>query len=429
MTNTLKIGIAGLGNVGTGLIARLQEQDKLRLSGQIEITGVSARNRSRARPVSIDEYSWYDDPVALAESEETEVFVELMGGSDGPAKLAVEAALKLGKPVVTANKALIAEYGETLAQIADKSQTPLLFEAAVAGGIPIVRAVRESFSGTQIRSIKGILNGTCNYLLTEMMESGRSYDDVLADAQRLGYAEADPFLDVSGTDAAHKIAILSSLGFAVPMDFSRVKIGGVDTISLKDLELAGKLDHKIKLIAEARQTEDGVICRVEPVLLPKTSPLAQIDGPLNAVQIETEHAGNYTLTGPGAGSHPTASAVLGDLSVLLSGQNKAVLGMKVGDLNNPFCDQAQMSTAQSKYLIRVDLLDKAGALASLTEELAKSDVSVEALLQDSAGTSESAPVAIMTHNCSLAAAEEAVKHVNSLEAVLHPARLIRIETN
>ena len=427
MPKSLNIGIAGLGNVGTGLIARLQEQDKLRLDGEIKITGVSARNKSRSRPVSIDEYEWFDDPVALARSDKTDVFVELIGGSDGPAKLAVEAALELKKPVVTANKALIAEHGSELAKFAEAQDTPLLFEAAVAGGIPVVRAVRESLAGTEIKSIRGILNGTCNYLLSEMAKSGRSYDDVLADAQRLGYAEADPFLDVSGTDAAHKIAILSSLGFGVPMDFSKVTIDGVDTISLRDLQLASKLDHKIKLIAEAVQTEYGVICRVEPVLLPLNSPLAAIDGPLNAVMIETVHAGDYTLTGPGAGSHATASAVLGDLSALLNDHAKPVFGVNVSELTKEFCDPDKVSAAESKYLIRVELLDKAGALASLTEKLAGSDVSVEALLQDSAGSSEFAPIAIMTHSCSLSAAEEAVERINSLPAVVESARLIRIE--
>ena len=429
MPKSLNIGIAGLGNVGTGLIARLQEQDKLRLDGEIKITGISARNRSRSRPVSIDEYAWYDDPVALARSEDTDVFVELIGGSDGPAKLAVEAALELKKPVVTANKALIAEHGSELAKFAEEQNTPLLFEAAVAGGIPVVRAVRESLAGTEIKSIRGILNGTCNYLLSEMAKSGRSYDDVLADAQRLGYAEADPFLDVSGTDAAHKIAILSSLGFGVPMDFAKVSIDGVDTISLRDLQLAAKLDHKIKLIAEAVQTDFGVICRVEPVLLPVNSPLAQIDGPLNAVMIETVHAGDYTLTGPGAGSHATASAVLGDLSALLNDHAKPVFGVSVSELNRQFCDPDKISSAESKYLIRVELRDKAGALASLTEKLAGSDVSVEALLQDSAGSAEFAPIAIMTHSCSLSAAEEAVRRINSLDAVVEPARLIRIENS
>lgn len=429
MTNHLRVGIAGLGNVGTGLLARLQDQSALRFNGEITVAGISARNRHRQRPVPTEQYAWFDDPVELASSPETDVFVELIGGSDGIAKLAVEAALKLKKPVVTANKALIAEYGQQLAALAEENGVPLLFEAAVAGGIPVVRAVRESLSGTEFKSIRGILNGTCNFLLTEMLETGRSYEDVLADAQRLGYAEADPFLDVSGTDAAHKIAILSTLGFGVPMDISKVSINGVDTITLKDLELAKKLDHKIKLIAEAQQTPDGVICRVEPVLLPLKSPLAMIHGPLNAVMIETMYAGDYTLTGPGAGSDATASAVLGDLSVLLSGHNTPVFGQPVSALTKPHCESDQISSAQSRYLIRVELRDIAGALAALTESLAGSDVSVEVLLQDSAGGLDYAPVAIMTHHCSHSAAASAVKSINGLSAVHAPARLIRIEPN
>lgn len=424
---TLRIGIAGLGNVGIGLVSRLVEQDKLRLGGHIEIVGISARNRSRKRSISIDAYPWFDDPVALAESEQVDVFVELMGGSDGPAKLAVEAALKRSKPVVTANKALIAEYGESLARLAEGQKTPLLFEAAVAGAVPIVRAVRESLAGTEIRSIRGILNGTCNYLLTEMLNTGRSYDDVLADAQRLGYAEADPFLDVSGTDAAHKIAILSAIGFGVPIDFSKVALTGVDAIGLKDLHLARKLDHKIKLIAEGVQTDEGVICRVEPVLLPVTSPLAQIDGPLNAVMIDTLHAGPLTLTGPGAGAGPTASAVLGDLAALLSGGSRPVFGVPVSRLNSRFADRDSISRSQSRFFIRVELADKAGALASLTDALAASDVSVNVLLQDAAGQSAFAPVAIMTHMCSSATVHDAKSRIDALPAVHDPARIFRIE--
>jgi homoserine dehydrogenase len=284
-------------------------------------------------------------------------------------------------------------------------------------------------SGTQIKSVRGILNGTCNYLLSEMLQTGRSYDDVLADAQRLGYAESDPFLDVSGTDAAHKIAIISTLAFSAPIDFSKVSIHGVDTISLKDLELAKKLDHKIKLIAEATLTQDGVICRVEPVVLPKESTLALIDGPLNAAMIDTDNAGAYTLTGPGAGAGPTASAVLGDISALFSDQRRPVFGVSSERLTTVFCPTDKISSSQSRYLIRVELIDRAGALASLTDALAGSDISVDVLLQDSAGSSEFAPVAIMTHNCSLSAAEQAVKSIGALDAILDLPRLIRIESS
>lgn len=423
----MKIGIAGLGNVGAGLVERLQNQSELRLKDKIIITGISARNRNRDRSVSLSDYVWYDDPVALATSDQTDVFVELIGGSDGPAKLAVEAALRLGKPVVTANKALIAEHGAELAELARKSGSRLFYEAAVAGAIPIVRAVKESLAGTQIKSIRGILNGTCNYLLCEMLDTGRAYETVLADAQRLGYAEADPFLDVSGTDAAHKIAILATLGFGVPTAIAEVSIEGVDQISLQDLLLAKKLDHKIKLIAEARVTKDGLLTQVSPTLLPLSSPLAQVDGPLNAVMVDTYHAGPLTFTGPGAGAGPTASAVLGDLAALLSGNSTDVFGLPVSALNGSYCDDAHKEQLESKFFIRVGLADRAGALASLTDALAASDVSVDVILQDSAGDSDIAPIAVMTHLSSQKTVETALTKINALDAAVDPARAFRIE--
>ncbi|MEL6752751.1 MAG: homoserine dehydrogenase, partial [Pseudomonadota bacterium] len=229
---TLRLGIAGLGHVGCGLVELVERQAHLRLPGQIEITGVSARSRSRNRPVSIEDYAWFDDASELAKSDEIDVFVELMGGSDGPAKVAVEAALAAGKPVVTANKALIAEHGQALADVAEEAGVDLLFEAAVAGGVPVVRVLRDSLAGVEVERVAGILNGTCNFLTTTMLDTGRSYADVLEEAQKLGYAEADPTLDVSGMDAAHKIAILAAMAFSAELDFSKVEIAGVDQVGL-----------------------------------------------------------------------------------------------------------------------------------------------------------------------------------------------------
>ena len=223
----LKIGIAGLGHVGCGLIELVERQQNLRLPGEVKITGVSARSQSRNRPVDISPYRWFDDAATLAEDPDVDVFVELMGGSDGPAKFAVETALKAGKHVVTANKALIAKHGMALARLAEEKQVDLLFEAAVAGGIPVVRVLRDSLAGTEVKRITGILNGTCNYLTTVMLEQGREYEDVLAEAQRLGFAEADPTLDVSGMDAAHKAAILSAIAFSADLDFSKVSVSNV----------------------------------------------------------------------------------------------------------------------------------------------------------------------------------------------------------
>ena len=274
----LRIGIAGLGHVGAGLIELVQRQDRLRLPGRVEIAGVSARSQSRNRPVNTYSYPWFDDAATLAEDPNVDVFVELIGGSDGPAKFAVETALKAGKHVVTANKALIAKHGIALAALAAEKHVDLLFEAAVAGGIPVVRVLRDSLVGTELKRVSGILNGTCNFITSTMLETGRAYEEVLAEAQKRGYAEADPTLDVSGMDAAHKAAILSAIAFSADLDFSKVEVRGIEEIGLLDLRLADRLGLRIKLIAEGVLTRAGVVCRVEPMALPHAHALARVDG-------------------------------------------------------------------------------------------------------------------------------------------------------
>src|SRR5579862_6177399 len=262
-----RLGVAGLGTVGGGLLKFLAERpDFAPAGGRVVVTGVSARSRSRKREVDISALNWFDDPVALAASPETDVFVELIGGSDGPAKAAVEAALNAGKPVVTANKALIAEHGAELAALAEAKGVALLFEAAVMGGVPAVKIVREALVGDEIRSIAGILNGTCNYILTEMEATGRSFADVLAEAQRLGYAEADPTMDVGGFDAAHKISILAALAFDCAPNYAGAEIEGIERVELADIRLAHDLGYRIKLIASAEQIDGGVSVRVHPAL-------------------------------------------------------------------------------------------------------------------------------------------------------------------
>lgn len=421
---TLKLGVAGLGNVGEGLIDLVHRQDEARLPGRVEIVGVSARNRNRARKVSIAEYDWYDDPSELASLESVDVFVELIGGADGPAKRAVETALRAGKHVISANKALVAEHGEALARLAEQNGVSLLFEAAVAGGIPVVRVLRESLAGVQVKRVTGILNGTCNYLLTEMLSSGRSYADVLADAQRLGYAEADPFLDVSGTDAAHKIAILSAIAFSAELDFPKVSIRGVDQIDLMDLQLADRLGFAIKLIAEGRRTERGVMCSVAPRALAKSHPLASIGGALNTVRIEADALGSLILTGPGAGSGPTASAVIGDVARLFMGEGGSMFG-RLPDHPIASFINAEAET-QQPWFLRVRLLDRPGALAALSEALAEAGVSVDKLIQDSAVEGAS-PVALTTHPCSVAQIENAYQRIAGLKESADAPHLILIE--
>ncbi|MEM6625648.1 MAG: homoserine dehydrogenase [Pseudomonadota bacterium] len=423
---TLKLGVAGLGNVGSGLVQLVQRQDSLRIPGRLEIACVSARNRSRDRGVDISNYAWFDDPSDLAASDDIDVFVELVGGSDGPAKKSVEIALESGKSVVTANKALIAEHGLELAARAERSDAHLLFEAAVAGGVPIVRAIRDSLAGVEVERVSGILNGTCNYILTEMLTSGAAYTDVLADAQRLGYAEADPYLDVSGMDAAHKIVILAAMAFKAKPDFSKVSVAGVDQIDALDISLADRLGYRVRLIAEAKFANGGVSCGVSPVLFPVNHPLAQVGGPLNAVLVDGDPVGRLTFTGPGAGAGPTASAVLGDIARLFHGPATAPFGVAASTLVDRFIASSD-GGAPSAYFIRARLTDKSGAMAALSDALASSGVSIDTLHQDSGGESGAAPIALVTHPCSRTEAEAAVKKAKALDASVDAPQLIRIE--
>ncbi|MEL7042370.1 MAG: homoserine dehydrogenase [Pseudomonadota bacterium] len=422
---TVKLGIAGLGHVGCGLIALVEQQANLRLPGNIEIVGVSARNRNRNRPIDISDYQWFDDPVALAQEADIDVFVELVGGSDGPAKVAVEAAIKAGRHVVTANKALIAMHGQALEGLAQARGVDLMFEAAVAGGVPVVRVLRDSLTGVAIQRVSGILNGTCNFLTTQMLETGRSYETVLEEAQRLGYAEADPTLDVSGMDAAHKAAILASIAFTAELDFEKVSVSGVDTLELIDLNLADRLGLRIKLIAEGLLTADGVVCRVAPLAMPIDHPLARVDGALNTIRIEGDPLGAVTLTGPGAGPGPTASAVMGDISKLFSPTARSPFGRAPHHTSRQFV--IAEPDERAAFFLRVKLADRPGALASLTEALAAHGVSVDKLLQESADDSDVSPVAIVTHVCSRGDIQAASARVSSLETIVGAPQVIAID--
>ena len=424
---TLRLGVAGLGTVGAGLLKLIARQDELRIPGRLEVTAVSARSRSRERGIDISGLRWTDDPVELALADDVDVVVELIGGSDGPAKRTVEAALKAGKPVVTANKALIAEHGLEIAQLAETKNAHFLFEASVAGSIPIVRALRSSLSGVVVQRVSGILNGTCNYILSEMLRTGAPYESVLADAQRLGYAEADPWLDVSGMDAAHKILILASIAFGAQPDFKQVTVEGVSEIEAMDIALAAKFDYRIKLVAEAfRANGKAVRCRVSPVLVQKEHPLASVSGPLNAVVVESDPIGRLTFTGPGAGAGPTAAAVMSDLSRLFEGAPQPPLGRPAGQLT-PQIVATDSDADMGAWFIGASLADRPGVFAALTEELAEAGISIDKLIQESAGDSGAAPVAIMTHPCARAAVEKALAKVAGLKVTADAPRLMRIE--
>lgn len=419
------IGVAGLGTVGAGLIKFLNENPAFAPAGGMAyVSGVSARSRSRPRPVDITGIPWFDDPVALAQADETDLFVELIGGSDGPAKAAVEAALRSGKPVVTANKALIAEHGAELAALAEENGVPLLFEAAVMGGVPAVKVVREALVGDEIHSIAGILNGTCNYILTEMEATGRSFDDVLAEAQRLGYAEADPTMDVGGFDAAHKITILAALAFGCAPNFAAAEIEGIDQVALLDIRMAKDLGYRIKLVASAERSVHGVLVRVHPTLAPLDHPLARAGGALNALFIEGERTGRIFIQGPGAGAGPTAAAVAADISDVIAGAHRPVFQAEAFTLApfEPVDPSKMMGRAYLRFLVK----DEPGVIAAVSETLAEAGVSIESFLQKPVENAEGVPIVLTTHAVAESVLMDAVERIAGLPAVLDRPRLLRI---
>jgi homoserine dehydrogenase len=396
------------------------------LGRPIEVAAVSARSRSRKREIDISRFRWVDDPIEIAEDCSIDVLVELIGGSDGPAKRAVEAALARGAHVVTANKALLAEHGAELAALSEAKGGRILFEAAVAGGVPIVKALKESLAANRIRSVSGILNGTCNYLLTEMEASGRAYEDVLADAQRLGYAEADPTMDVGGYDAAHKISLLAAIAFGAAPDYGAVEIEGVDRITLRDIRLAGKLGYRIKLLAKAERLGVGVRVHVHPALLPMDHPLAGVSGALNAVVVDADPVGRLTFTGRGAGGGPTASAVAADLYELANGGGGPAFGQPVAALKT-FATERKDSAADSRWFLRLLVQDRPGVIAAVSDRLGREGVSIESFLQQPNADEAAVPIVLTTRPCRRAALDAAVEAISSLDIVTEAVRTIAID--
>ncbi len=335
MASSLRLGVAGLGTVGAALLRSIETKGGLlaaRAGRPLEIAAVCARDRHRERGIDLASARWFDDPVKLAAEAGIDVFVELVGGSDGAALDAVRAALIRGLPVVTANKALLAHHGVALAKLAHRKNAVIAFEAAVAGGIPIVKTLREALRGNTVSRVYGILNGTCNYILTRMEREGLSFDACLTEAQRLGYAEADPTFDIGGFDAAHKLVILTALAFGCEIDLDAAFIEGIETVATEDIRAAADLGYRIKLLAVAQRTETGIEQRVHPAMVPASSAIAQVDGVLNAVAVDTDLLGSILLVGPGAGGDATASAVLADILDLASGARVATLGVPTADL-------------------------------------------------------------------------------------------------
>lgn len=426
----LKIGIAGLGTVGAET-ARLLLSEAERLAARagrrLVLTGVSARDRSRDRGVDLTGITWHDEAVSLATSPETDLYIELMGGPDGPAKASVEAALAAGKPVVTANKALVAQHGTALAQLAESTPgASLHYEAAVAGGIPAIKALREGMAGNGVTRVSGILNGTCNYILTEMETKGAAFGDVLRDAQRLGYAEADPTADVGGFDAAHKLAIMTAIAFGQQVDFGSVEIEGIDRVAAEDIMAAAEMGYRLRLLGIAERDETGVRQSVRPCLVPIDAPLAKITGVTNAVMMEGDAIGSTILTGPGAGGGPTASAVLADIIDVARGNFPPTFGIAADMLAAPSPAAAAMD--RGPFYLRLMLQDRPGALAKVATALGQDEVSIQRMRQhDHDG--DAAPVTIVTHVTPIDALNTAIARIAALDVSIASPVAMRIMAN
>jgi homoserine dehydrogenase len=432
----LRVGVAGLGNVGATLVRILQKDGAeltRKLGRQLVVTAVAARSRSRDRGIDISGLDWFDDPVALAKSDGIDLFVELIGGEDGPAFAAVKAALEIGRPVVTANKALLAKHGVALARLAEASGAQLGFEAAVAGGIPVIKTLREGLGSARIARVYGIMNGTCNYILTRMGNEAISFADCLKDAQALGYAEADPTFDVEGFDTAHKLSILSTLCFGYEIAPDKIRVEGISRISQHDIRVAADLGYKIKLLGIAQRTEDGIEQRVHPTFVPKGSAIAGVDGVMNAVALETDHVHELLLAGPGAGGPPTASSVLSDILDIARGTRVPPLGVRSEELL-PYRD-APTRPHEGGYYIRLAAKDVPGALASITTRMGERNISIDSVIQRSdLGAKATAPdgsptrtVVLITQQTLESGVRESLAQIAADGFIVGEPQLIRIE--
>lgn len=426
MTQPLRLGIAGLGTVGMGVVRIVRAHRDLlaaRTGRAIEITAICARDAAKDRGINLSGYAWESDPVALAVRPDVDVFVELMGGSDGPAKAATEAALAAGKDVVTANKALLALHGQALAQQAEAGGCVIRYEAAVAGGIPVIKALTEGLAGNEITRVMGVMNGTCNYILTRMEHSGLPYADIFQEASDLGYVEADPTLDVGGIDAGHKLALLSAIAFGTRPDFHGIEIEGIERIALEDIRQAADMGFRIKLLGVAQRSARGLEQRMMPCLVPASSPLGQLEGGTNMVVIEGDAVEQIVLRGPGAGQGPTASAVMGDVCDLARGLRMATFGRPADQLE---AATPARSGLPARYYLRMSLMDKPGALAKIAAILGDSGISIDRMRQY--GHSDvTAPVLIVTHKTTRTALDEALSAMAGTDVMASDPVTLRIE--
>ncbi len=432
MQHQLRVGIAGLGTVGLAVLNLLDRQAEslaTQTGRKIAVTAVSAKQRQKDRGLDLARFAWFDDPVKLAASANIDLFVELIGGADGVALAAVEAALASGKSVVTANKALLAKHGMRLAQIAEDKGVALGFEASVAGGIPIVKILREGLAGNAIGRVYGILNGTCNYILSRMEIEHLPFAECLAEAQRLGYAEADPSSDIGGQDTAHKLAILTALAFGTKIDLDAIAVEGIKDISLADIEAAAELGYRIKLLGVAQRTSAGIEQRVHPTMVPRSSAIAQVMGVTNAATIDADAVHELTLIGPGAGGAATASAVVADIADIAKGLRSPPFGLPVAALAP--LERAPIQMHEGGYYIRLSVYDRPGAAAAIATRMAERTISLESIVQrrrpGESGKPSAVPVILITHATYEKLIREALAAVVADGFVAEAPQLIRIE--
>ena len=439
MANAIRLGVAGLGTVGVGLLKIIEKHgpDIALVAGcPVVVTAVSARDKSKNRGVDLGQYRWVDNARDLAADPEIDVFIELIGGEDGLALDAVRSALKAGKHVVTANKALLAHHGTELACLAEENNVALGFEAAVAGGIPIIKVMRESFATNDIGRVYGILNGTCNYILTKMEKEGRAFGDVLQEAQEAGFAEADPAFDIGGIDAAHKLALLTSLAFGTEVAFDDVYIEGIENIELVDLESAAELGFRIKLLGVAQKTDSGIEQRLHPAMVPLHSAIAEVSGVTNCVAVEGDFVGNVMLVGPGAGEKPTASSVMADILDIARGTVLAPF-IKPASSLAPY-QRARMRAHEGGYYVRVSVEDQPGSFAAIAGRMAEQGVSLESIVQRRPSAAlpgigadieegRLRQVVMITHPTSEESIRAALKAIEADGHVDKPPQMIRIE--
>jgi homoserine dehydrogenase len=429
MSEALRIGLAGLGTVGGGVVEILDRHKDLlaaRCGRPLVLAGVSARTKTRERNLPLGKVKWFDNPVKMASDPGIDVVVEAIGGEEGIAKRIAETALKAGKHLVTANKAMIAHQGTRLAKLAEKNGVALRFEAAVAGGVPIIKALREGLAANRLVEVYGILNGTCNYILTQMEDTERDFDEVLAEAQALGFAEADPSFDIDGIDTAHKLAILASVAFGVEVNFAGIHIEGLRRISSEDITYARELGYRIKLLGITRRGALGIEQRVHPCMVEIGSPVAHVEGVFNAIVAEGDAVEHAVFEGPGAGRGPTASAIVAD-----------IIDIARGDLSPAFSVPARMLKRSVPYpmaerrganYVRLRVVDEPGVIARVAAALRDADVSIESIIQRGRAEGDLVSMVMVTHEVREGSMVQALGRIGRLKTVVEPPTMIRIVT-